>query len=747
MLEFLFNVDPARLVDARFELAWSPGVTAAAMAGAVAAALWLGGYLGRRVPRALPALRAALALLLVLALAQPAVTLRVPDAAAGPVAVLIDDTRSMRIADGPDGTSRAQWADAAFAPGEGALLADVAARFDVRVLRFAERARAAPQGPGAFDGAVSDPLGVLLDTVGGQGNGLAGVVLVSDGGQSPGADVARALTRLAAAGVPVHVVAPGREAPAPDLAISDVIAPATVLAGDTVDLRVSLAGRGLDSPRVRVSVRDNGVLVAEREVALDGDPARTSAVVPVRFDEPGLRRLTVQATGGPDGDVAPGNDRAARLVEVRAGPVRVLHVEGEPRFEVKFLRRALAGDRALALSSLVRTGDNRYLRLGIEDEDELADGFPDDARALFPYHVLVLGSIEAAAFTSAQIALLEDYVARRGGSLLLLGGRLALAEGGFGDTPLARLLPVRLERPAPDFRVAARVRLTAAGQAHPVTRAIDGVDRALPLPALAVVNPVRALKPGATLLLAGDVEGDAGGAPLALLSHHRFGRGRVAVMPVRDLWRWRMHADVALEDRTHELLWRRLLRWLAREVPEPVEVTVTPRVAAPGQTVEVRARVRDAAFEVHEGSTAEVAHTTPLGEIATRTLAFRPGPDAAFTGSITPAETGRHEVVLRALFPDGREAEARGGVLVTEDAQEFRSAGLDASLLRRIAARTGGSYRAAADADGLAGRVAATAPSGERRQRVALWNAPALLLAMLALACGEWWLRRQRRLA
>ena len=82
MLEFLFNVDPARLVDARFELAWSPGVTAAAMAGAVAAALWLGGYLGRRVPRALPALRAALALLLVLALAQPAVTLRVPDAAA-----------------------------------------------------------------------------------------------------------------------------------------------------------------------------------------------------------------------------------------------------------------------------------------------------------------------------------------------------------------------------------------------------------------------------------------------------------------------------------------------------------------------------------------------------------------------------------------------------------------------------------------------------------------------------------------
>ena len=62
-------------------------------------------------------------------------------------------------------------------------------------------------------------------------------------------------------------------------------------------------------------------------------------------------------------------------------------------------------------------------------------------RALFPYHVVVLGSIEAAAFTSDQLALLENYVARRGGSLLLLGGRLALAEGGFGDTPLGCASP------------------------------------------------------------------------------------------------------------------------------------------------------------------------------------------------------------------------------------------------------------------------------------------------------------------
>jgi uncharacterized membrane protein len=747
VLDTLFNVHPAQLVGARLETAWPPGVVAVVALVAVLGALALGGYRWRQGLGAPGVLRAVLALLLVLALARPVATVDVPDAAAGPVAVLIDDTASMAVADAPAGQARGSWVDAAFAPGEGTLLAALEARFDVRLLRYDGRARATVPGPGAYRGAVSDPLGALLDTVGPQGNGLSAVVLVSDGGQLPATDVVDALTRLAAAGVPVHAIGVGSAAPSPDVAVTALEVPAAVLVGDSVDLRLEVVGAGHDGQTVRVEVRDNGVLRAERRLHLSGDPARVATRVPVRFQEPGLRRITLRAAAQDTRDVAPGNDAAERLVDVRPGPVRVLHVEGEPRFEVKFLRRALAGDRALRLSSLVRTGDNRFLRLGIEDEDELADGFPVEAAPLFRYHVLVLGSMEAAAFAPAQLALLEDFVARRGGSLLLLGGRMALAEGGFGDTPLADMLPVRLGPPAPAFRVAARARLTDAGRGHPVTRGLDQVPRALPLPALAVVNPVRHLKPGASALLEGVVDGEPSAPPLALLSHHRYGRGRVAVMPVRDSWRWRMHADVALDDRAHELLWRRLLRWLAREVPDAVTVSVSPRLAAPGQTAVVRAVVRDAQWQVRDTARAVMVHSTPLGDIERDPLAFEPGPEGAFAGSVTPGEGGRHEIAVEASLPDGARVRARTGVLVTEAAEEFRAVGLDAALLERIAGRTGGSYRAAAQADGLAERVAATAPAGERRERVALWNAPVLLLVLLALACGEWWLRRRGRLA
>jgi hypothetical protein len=327
--------------------------------------------------------------------------------------------------------------------------------------------------------------------------------------------------------------------------------------------------------------------------------------------------------------------------------------------------------------------------------------------------------------------------------VLLLGGHSALSEGGYADTVLAALSPAVLEAPAPEFRTAVTARVTRAGQVHPVTRDLMALDRALPLPALAVVNPLRRLKPGASMLLAGD---DGTASPLVLLAHQRFGRGQVALLAARDSWRWRMHADVALDDRVHELFWRRLLRWLARDVPGQVEVQARPSPAGPGQTVILDAQVRDAAWQPIPHARVSALLTTPLGEIRTRALAPVPGRDRGFAGAFTAAAPGAHELLVSVRAGE-EDVAGSGGFLVDPHGEEFRNAGLDEALLRRIAVATGGSYRHLDSPQALAERVLATAPSGERWQRVALWNAPALLLALLALACGEWWLRRRRRLA
>src|SRR5690606_3260164 len=118
----------------------------------------------------------------------------------------------------------------------------------------------------------------------------------------------------------------------------------------------------------------------------------------------------------------------------------------------KFMRRAVDDNSAVRVASLLRTTPNKFYRQGVESPDELLNGFPTDAETLFKYDALIIGSYEAAALSVEQQNLIRDFVSRRGGSLLMLGGRRGLADGGWSATVVADVLPVRLANPeAPTF--------------------------------------------------------------------------------------------------------------------------------------------------------------------------------------------------------------------------------------------------------------------------------------------------------
>ena len=128
---------------------------------------------------------------------------------------------------------------------------------------------------------------------------------------------------------------------------------------------------------------------------------------------------------------------------------KILYVEGEPRFEMKFLRRAVEGDSNLQVVTLQRTAEGKFLRLGVDSAGELAAGFPRTREELFRYRALILGSVEASFFTADQLRMIEEFVSQRGGGLLVLGGRLALGEGGYAGTPGGRAAPGRARSARP----------------------------------------------------------------------------------------------------------------------------------------------------------------------------------------------------------------------------------------------------------------------------------------------------------
>src|SRR5690606_15624431 len=119
-----------------------------------------------------------------------------------------------------------------------------------------------------------------------------------------------------------------------------------------------------------------------------------------------------------------------------------------------------------------RTAPEKYMRLAVDSAEELLAGFPKTRDELFRYRGLVLGSIEASHFTHEQLLMIEDFVAERGGGLLVIGGRSAFAEGGWAGTPVADALPVELDaarKGDTTFFAQFAVRPTRAGTTHAMT--------------------------------------------------------------------------------------------------------------------------------------------------------------------------------------------------------------------------------------------------------------------------------------
>ena len=131
-------------------------------------------------------------------------------------------------------------------------------------------------------------------------------------------------------------------------------------------------------------------------------------------------------------------------MQVEEQQFRVLYFEGEPRWEYKFMRRALDPDGDIRLATLLRVSPNKFYRQGLDAAEQLEKGFPTERSELFAYDALVIGSIEAATLSEAQLENIRAFVSERGGSLLMLAGPNGLGNGGWGQSAIADLLPTRL---------------------------------------------------------------------------------------------------------------------------------------------------------------------------------------------------------------------------------------------------------------------------------------------------------------
>ncbi|HJT86228.1 MAG TPA: vWA domain-containing protein [Bryobacteraceae bacterium] len=767
MFDFLFKYPRSVYERGQFALlgAWPPWLLVLLIVAAAAGLAWL---VRSRRAEAAPNLRgwrswviwglqSLLAAVLLVLLWQPAITVAELKTQQNIIAVLVDDSRSMSITE--NGATREAQAVQALQNG---VLASLQRSFQTRLYRVdavpARIENLKELRPSAPSTRLGDSLRQLSEDT--SDLPIGAVVLLSDGGDNTGGIGADTINALRARHIPVHTVGFGREHAQHDVELDEAVVAPRAMAGSRLAARITLHQHGYAGAKVNLTVRDvstpQAKLLASRGITLAADGmAQTETVM---FDAGGAGAKTLQVAAATlAGEENTANNTLTRAVDVNSDPRRILYVEGEPRWEYKFIREAEEDDRMVQVTSMVRTSENKTYYQGVSDPKELADGFPSRPENLFGYQGVIIGSVEAAYFSPGQQELLHDFVDRRGGGLLLLGGQFALADGGWNASKLVDLLPTTLPTQTGTFHREADPRngtthttaeLAPAGMDSTITRMVDdpaaNAAKWKKLPYLMDYEDPGVPKPGATLL-ANMITPE--GRKLPLLVTQNFGHGRTAIMATGGSWRWQMSSP--LGDTAHDLFWQQLLRWLVSDTPGHVTASVPAQILFDNGALNLTAEVRDQQYNPAPDAKVEAHILGPGGITALVEMAGVPDHPAQFQGAWSAPRAGAYLTEVTAQRGDpatGKPKELGRDVLTFQRmdgvAENFHTE-QNRELLERLARQTGGQYWKPADLGKLAGSIPFSEAGVTVRQTKDLWNLPLVFFVLLLLRFSEWWLRRK----
>ena len=687
-------------------------------------------------------LESLLAILLLLLVWQPAIVIAELKPQQNIIAVLVDDSRSMSIAE--SGATREQQAVSAL---QGGVLDELQKKFQTRLYRLDAHltrvsALDAFKNPAATPASATRIGNSLQDfTAETAGLPIGAVVLLSDGADNSGGIDLSTIAALRGRQIPVHTVGFGPEDVPNDVEINDAVIAPRAMQNSRLSATVSYHQRGFSGRKATLTARDGDKILASRQITLGSDGAIVTETLPFNAGAPGVKSLRFSIDVLP-GETNPENNAVTRELDVTSDKRKILYVEGEPRWEYKFIRRAEDDDANVQLVSMLRTTENKIYRQGITDKDELADGFPATADALFQYEAIIIGSVEAGYFTPAEQELMREFVDRRGGGLLFLGGRSSLQDGLWSGSSLVDLMPVSLPNAKNTFhREPATPILTQAGTDSLITRLDDdaqkNADRWKKLPYLMDYQDAGTPKAGAAVLL----QMRAGGRSLPLLVTEHYGRGRTAVMATGGSWRWQM--SMPLGDNSYVSFWQQLLRWMIQDTPGQVVASVPNPMLYDDGHIQISADVRDKAYTPAPDAQVQAHVIGPNGFSAMVDMQPAPSAPGTFQADFNADQPGSYvtEVVAQRAGQElGRDTvnfQRLDGVAENFHTEQNRQ------LLEDLASQTGGKYWTPGDLGKLPAEIPYSAAGITMRETKELWDMPIIFLFVILLRFSEWFLRRK----
>lgn len=591
---------------------------------------------------------------------------------------------------------------------------------------------------------------------------LAAIVLASDGRTTASVRLGEddAIAAAKAMQVPVFPLLVGSPTPRRDVFVGAVSVQENVFLKDSAAMRVQVGATGLETPTeitVLLIDEDRDEEVASHTFLLQ--PDTTTKEIELRVKPARSGRIDYRVRIVPlEGEVDTENNLSRVRLNVSADRLRVLYVDGYPRYEYRYLKNALLREPTIVASCLLLSADPDFAQEG----DEPIRRFPKSKEELNSYDVVLFGDVNPHDnwLSPEQMNMLLSFVAERGGGFGLLAGP-RYAPGAFVGTPLEKLVPVRID---PDSHRSMLVTiespslasLTAEGRRHRLFR-FAGEDSgdsspgaAESLPGVYWVAPTLGIKPAAEVLAEVVAPGSFGTRlnrlPLFVLG--RYGAGRVFFSGTDDTWRWRRGGD----EWAFDAFWLQVCRALASPGNQGSDRRIVLRTDRPryqyGQHVTVYADILDTDLLSSLGTECRVLVLDDVGEPVQRvTLTRMLHASGRFEGAFVPPRSGSFTAELDTDDPGAPTlaiADRQSSVLfhVAHADPESRQTHANHAFLRRLAAETGG---AVMELDEI---IEQTKAILDRSVRVPddllepLWDSKLALGLFVLLIVAEWSLRK-----
>ena len=782
----LENAEAIRSVSLNFRRDWPEFMLLLFLVVGVGYAVhvyWREKALSRRLRVLLTILRAIVVALLILAWFQPALAFQMTTRLRGNVLVLLDSSESMGFQD-PRGrreeqleaalalgkfsyktpaaetaplppeartASRMDLARSVLAHPELKLFETLGQEYQIRYFSFGERLEpTSGEGLVAATGLLArqpkdkaTELGTAIEEALARYSGqpISGMVVLTDGAWNKGKDPLEVARELAQRQVPLYPVGLGLPAP-PDLWLQNLDVLENVFSRDQVPVHVQVRSRGFRGQRTNLKILLDGAEVQKRTVVLTGE----AQFEDLAFEAPaksGTMKLEVIAEPLP-GETVTENNTLSQNLRVLDEKIKVLYVEGAPRWEYRYLRAILLRDRRLDVRFLITEGDPELARYS----PQYLDRFPEEAGAAFQYDLVILGDVPASYFTGRQLARLEDLVKNGGASLLVMAGPL-YCPGSYAGTPIPEMLPVR---------VLGDVREQIAEEVHPVVTPAgwrSGTPVIDPVAArndvfwkvvrnLCYVPRLGGAKPGAHVLL--ELSDAARRTePYPLMVWQQAGSGKCMFLGTDQFWRLRFKTG----DRFHARFWGQTIRFLALSrllgANKRINLQADRTSYEARERVSLYAHVLNEAFEPLKANQ-YVVRLEVQGRPAQLSVRLEavPGRPGFYQGFFVPEDSGRY-----AVLPEPQDQPFANRPLFDVEARspEFQQLAMQEQLLREMAARSNGRYFSIRELPDLPAQFKKETRASMVELERELWDTPLLYLLVVACAGLEWLLRRRFDLA